>query len=87
MGAGTCLHPDPLYQLLASPEGEASPAWKVELKGAGFLGLAVEADADRLHRLDPSDCGAAFIGVRWRWRGATLQWYLSASHLNESSKS
>eukprot|EP00438_Fugacium_kawagutii_P025389 Skav207377 [mRNA] locus=scaffold2496:88341:89957:+ [translate_table: standard] len=38
LGAGTCMHPDPLYQLLASPEG------------SGFLGLAVEADSARLQR-------------------------------------
>ncbi|CAK9101210.1 unnamed protein product [Durusdinium trenchii] len=36
IGAGTCLPPDPLYQLLASSEGH------------GFLGLAVEGDATRL---------------------------------------
>ncbi|CAJ1360607.1 unnamed protein product [Effrenium voratum] len=38
IGAGTCLPPDPLFQLLASPEGH------------GFLGLAVEADSTRLAR-------------------------------------
>eukprot|EP00438_Fugacium_kawagutii_P014280 Skav215765 [mRNA] locus=scaffold106:387551:388855:- [translate_table: standard] len=36
LGAGTCLHPDPLYQLLSSPHG------------SGFLGLAVEAALPRL---------------------------------------
>ncbi|CAK9051695.1 unnamed protein product [Durusdinium trenchii] len=40
IGAGTCLPPDPLYQLLASPEGY------------GFLGLAVEGDATRLKRCE-----------------------------------
>lgn len=40
IGAGTCLHPDPLYQLLASREG------------SGFLGLAVEADSARLQRCE-----------------------------------
>ena len=40
IGAGTCLHPDPLYQLLSSPQG------------GGFLGLAVEADSARLQRCE-----------------------------------
>ena len=40
IGAGTCTHPDPLYQLLASRDG------------SGFLGLAVEADSARLQRCE-----------------------------------
>ncbi|CAE7801937.1 unnamed protein product, partial [Symbiodinium sp. CCMP2456] len=40
IGAGTCEPPDPLYQLLASPQG-----W-------GFVGLAVESDRSRLDRCE-----------------------------------
>ena len=37
IGAGTCEPPDPLYQLLASPEGR------------GFVGLAVESNRETPH--------------------------------------
>ena len=72
LGAGTCLHPDPLYQLLASQEGqmlklpESSTITGITCSacgGSGFLGLAVEADSARLQRPIAQLTWHVFLGI------------------------